>query len=180
MSIKSKGRFNITNILFFAVIISYMIVILDITILGRLFYNLQHDIIQPAGSINMIPFQSILEDIRAGDAGIYSNLGGNIILFIPAGFLLYLTRKNKPLYQNLGLIALSSAGIEVIQFITTTGIADIDDIILNTTGGFIGLLICWLVTRFVGEEKAQQNLRLICIAIGIPLMMIFSYVTLVN
>ncbi|WP_276399878.1 VanZ family protein [Halalkalibacterium halodurans] len=37
--------------------------------------------------------------------------------------------------------------IEVVQFITRRGYFDIDDIILNTVGGLLGIFICRLYIK---------------------------------
>jgi glycopeptide antibiotics resistance protein len=69
------------------------------------------------------------------------NVFGNILLFIPLGFLIPLLFDKG---NNLGRVvfygALSSALIEVIQFFTTFNVTDIDDVIFNTAGAFIGIM----------------------------------------
>ena len=39
------------------------------------------------------------------------------------------------------MIALISLGVEILQYIFALGVADIDDLILNTIGGFIGIIL---------------------------------------
>ncbi|SDN31416.1 VanZ family protein [Alkalicoccus daliensis] len=75
-------------------------------------------------------------------------LGGNIVLFIPFGFLFPLIlerfRKNKKKTKMLVLIfaaALLSAFIEINQYIFTYRVANVDDVILNTSGAFIGYIV---------------------------------------
>ena len=41
----------------------------------------------------------------------------------------------------LGAIASTSIAIEVLQYVFKRGASDIDDLILNTAGGLIGILI---------------------------------------
>lgn len=58
----------------------------------------------------------------------------NIIFFIPTGYLIKNISKNKAIkYTLIGLIL-----IELLQLITKRGIFDINDIILNSLGIFIG------------------------------------------
>jgi glycopeptide antibiotics resistance protein len=72
----------------------------------------------------------------------YSNLIGNIILFIPFSFAFcWLTNKQ---YSNQFLflvIVLTSLVIETLQYVFNKGVADIDDVILNSLGDFLGLLL---------------------------------------
>lgn len=70
------------------------------------------------------------------------NLGGNIIMFIPLGFLL---PKVFPGCSSLFHILLSTTVIitivEIIQLFTLVGSCDIDDLILNLCGSALGFLI---------------------------------------
>ena len=72
------------------------------------------------------------------------NIVGNVITFMPFGFILpMLTRKK--VYKNIITVtmitALFSLMIETIQLNYRIGAFDVDDIILNTMGGFLGCFI---------------------------------------
>jgi glycopeptide antibiotics resistance protein len=81
------------------------------------------------------------------------NTVGNLVLFIPLGILLPLVAKKIDSAKKIILVSfIFSACIELTQFIWRYfGIyrtADIDDIILNTAGGFLGfVLVYWWVLR---------------------------------
>jgi glycopeptide antibiotics resistance protein len=78
----------------------------------------------------------------------YLDLFGNIVLFIPFAFFLCLIFR---LYEPRKCILISmitSISVELIQLLLSIGVADIDDVILNTTGAVIGVLIFRLLTRF--------------------------------
>ena len=71
----------------------------------------------------------------------YSNVIGNIVLFIPFSIIIIVLFKvRKPAY-----ILLFSAGVsllvELFQYVFRIGVADIDDIILNVFGALIGVVI---------------------------------------
>ena len=73
--------------------------------------------------------------------GFYKDLIGNIVLFIPFPFFLLLFFKVRN-YQHSILIAVAaSVTVETIQYIFKIGIADIDDVLLNTTGALLGLAV---------------------------------------
>ncbi len=79
----------------------------------------------------------------------YIDLFGNILLFIPFAFLFYFFfRVRQPLKSMLVSIVISIS-IEFIQFALGIGVADIDDIMLNTLGAYIGVLLLQLVLRKV-------------------------------
>ncbi|EOC99687.1 VanZ family protein [Caldisalinibacter kiritimatiensis] len=65
------------------------------------------------------------------------NIFGNILLFIPIGFIVGIHIKNA--YKSLIVLLSIPIIIEIVQYISATGISDIDDVILNFIGELIGL-----------------------------------------
>lgn len=97
-------------------------------------------------SYNLQPFQEIIRFIRYREAlgfwPVFLNLGGNILGFMPFGFCMpLLDRKHRSWYVIFFESMLFSAGIEIIQLISRVGSCDVDDVILNTLGGFLGYLL---------------------------------------
>jgi len=103
------------------------------------------------GSINynLIPFRSMSTQIeRITQWWALKNLLGNIIPFIPFGFLLPITYEKfsstiKVLAAGLASILL----IEIFQFFTKLGSFDVDDIILNMIGIVCGYLMFLVINR---------------------------------
>lgn len=98
---------------------------------------------------NFIPFHSISDTLRTAVAGsvILRQIGGNVLLLSPFGFLLPLLVKNMSFKKTI-LAGLSfSVIIEGLQFLISANLGfsyrstDIDDVILNTTGTSLGI---WL------------------------------------
>ena len=101
---------------------------------------------QAAGHLNLIPFRTLQLFAGLLDSGVRSyirmaiiNLGGNIIMFLPLGFLLprvfqQLTSLPRVLVTTTVLIT----AVEILQFFTLVGSCDIDDLILNVLGSGIG------------------------------------------
>ena len=102
------------------------------------------------GSINynLIPFRSMSAQIeRITQWWALKNLLGNIIPFIPFGFLLPVTYKKFSSAISVFVIGLASIlVIESFQFFTKLGSFDVDDIILNMIGIVCGYVI-FLVTN---------------------------------
>lgn len=101
---------------------------------------------QVTAQLNLIPFRTLRLFAGLLDSGVRShihmaviNLGGNIIMFIPLGFLL---PKVFPKLSSLPRVLLTTAIIitivEIIQLFTLVGSCDIDDLILNVIGAAIG------------------------------------------
>lgn len=106
--------------------------------------------------VNLIPFASILQLIEeTNSATAFRNIAGNIILFIPLGFLFpILFARARTLGPLIWRAAVISAVIEVAQVFTKARSIDIDDVLLNTIGAAIGWVIYSIVARI-----AERNTR---------------------
>ena len=100
-------------------------------------------------SANLIPFKNKILYLSAHDYvlrgnigySFYSDLFGNILLFAPLPFFLSQLAGINSFRKTVAVSAVTSFTIEIIQFISGIGIADIDDLILNTTGACLGFLL---------------------------------------
>lgn len=63
---------------------------------------------------------------------------GNVVMFIPFGFLGWIFPKLNHLKNNLFAFISAITIVEALQYFTRLGIFEIDDIILNTFGVFLG------------------------------------------
>lgn len=91
---------------------------------------------------NFIPFKTIIYYLFLADINLdirVTNLAGNIIGFVPFGFILPMLMKR---YKNLRSIIIAtftlSLTYEIIQLLFRYGTFDIDDLILNILGGVLG------------------------------------------
>lgn len=98
--------------------------------------------------MNIIPFKTITEYISAIFTGSMNldipikNLLGNLILFLPMGIYLPLFFKKSRKFLSYFLIMIGIlVAVELIQFFTRQGAFDIDDLILNLAGAFIGFAL---------------------------------------
>ncbi|WP_338654439.1 VanZ family protein [Lysinibacillus sp. Y5S-8] len=94
---------------------------------------------------NFVPFETILRYINYSQYFnwdiIIVNLLGNLLIFTPMGFLLpLLSKKFRKAWVIICLGFFASLAVETIQFIFTVGSADIDDLILNTIGAWLGYI----------------------------------------
>ncbi|WP_336773164.1 VanZ family protein [Paenibacillus sp. MMO-58] len=95
---------------------------------------------------NIVPFHTIKSLIYHRHAyntdAWVKNLFGNIVLFIPLGVCLpLLSRRLCNATRSLAAIILILFLVETIQLVTKVGSFDVDDIILNTLGAGIGLVL---------------------------------------
>ncbi|MFJ7367205.1 VanZ family protein [Peribacillus frigoritolerans] len=110
-------------------------------------------------SYNLIPFSTILSYLLNEMNGLVSfyNLSANVGLFIPFGLYL-LSREGQELSAKRKFIypLLSISGIEICQFVFRRGSLDVDDLILNMIGVYLGYLLYPLfkkVVVFSGKVK---------------------------
>ena len=108
---------------------------------------------------NLILFHSIgaylFSDDMVSRAFALSNLLGNIAIFIPMGVYLPLLIRRKSIFVNTVCVALISAVVEVLQYIFAVGSADIDDVILNTVGGLIGVSLFRVMELLLKDQTKK-------------------------
>ena len=78
----------------------------------------------------------------------FLNLAGNVLLFIPAGWLLpklWLNMRN--FFRFFAVCAGAIFLVEILQLFTLLGRFDIDDWILNISGMILGYLVYMLFCR---------------------------------
>ncbi|MEK3797048.1 VanZ family protein [Peribacillus sp. FSL H8-0477] len=117
-------------------------------------------------SINLIPLKSIVFNSRqigtayAGDvlfmiSILIKNVGGNILLFMPLGFLAPLVwSKFRQFKNSMAAGFIGSISIELLQLLEylfggMDRITDIDDVIFNVIGCMIGFFIYKMILRVV-------------------------------
>ncbi|WP_242955821.1 VanZ family protein [Lachnoclostridium sp. An181] len=86
----------------------------------------------------------------------FTNLIGNILIFVPFGFFLPMASKYRSFFSTLFYSFGVSLCVEIFQFFAKVGSFDVDDLFLNTVGGvagFILFMICNTVRRRYDEKK---------------------------
>lgn len=114
------------------------------------------------GGINIIPFKEIFR-YEAGTYLFYKNILGNVLLFLPFGFFVaYFVKVDKPFVMIL-LSLLVSLSIETTQ-LAIGRVFDVDDVILNVLGGFLGFtLYKFFIQIFPERFKRTWVLNIIII-----------------
>jgi len=106
--------------------------------------------------INLIPFVDLAEVFTGAVLWAFLRLFlGNIGWFVPFGFLLPVLMKNPSFLKIVLSGFVFSFGIEVAQYFSRQGVAELDDLLLNTLGvmiGYFGFKI------FVGKNGLQPRI----------------------
>ena len=115
-------------------------------------------------SINLVPLRTVqqFEYLLRQQNGVYLtaiafvNLAGNVVLFVPLGFLPPMVwPKLRTWLRALGAAAGAVIFVEAAQYVTRRGAADVDDLLLNLLGAAIGFLLFRIVERLYRRRYSQ-------------------------
>jgi glycopeptide antibiotics resistance protein len=162
-----KGYLTLLKFFYWIIFGIYITCLIDFTLFPFPFqkYLIQVMIEDHLGyNHNFIPFKVVEDSIRYGSVTMaLKQIGGNILLFVPIGFALPVLypgiKKSKAIIVGF----LVSLTIELIQ--GTAGVflgynyraCDIDDLILNTLGTVLGVLIFGLSKNYLKNSGLIDN-----------------------
>jgi glycopeptide antibiotics resistance protein len=104
-------------------------------------------------SLNLIPFAA---PSMVHGAINYGEMIMNCVFFIPFGLLLSVNFKKIRFASKLAFIMGFSLTAELTQYIFAIGATDITDVITNTLGGLIGLLLYEVSNKYIRSEKLDR------------------------
>lgn len=103
---------------------------------------------------NLVLFKEIKRFIEyreeLGAFAVFTNLFGNILIFMPFGFFISMASSARGFFMTLFYSFGLSLCVEVFQLLTKVGSFDVDDLLLNTIGGVLGYIlfsICNMIRR---------------------------------
>jgi glycopeptide antibiotics resistance protein len=127
--------------------------------------------------VNLIPFSEPLILNGKIDVG---EIILNVVIFVPLGIYAGILFKRWTIGKKFFFFFLASLLVEGLQFILVIGAFDITDIITNTAGGIIGLIIFIAIEKvFRNSVKAQRFINMIA-AIGTVLMIVLLLLLKMN
>lgn len=154
---KSKRLIMVSRLLF----IIYMIFALYVLLMAESFGRTVTDQYR----YNLVPFMEIKRFYSLLGTGwngkAFLNLFGNVLCFMPFGFYQAIEFRNKKaMIRKVTLCTFFfSFCVEIVQLIFKIGIFDVDDLILNTTGGILGgilyKLLRWVMS--FGKNGGAQT-----------------------
>lgn len=112
-------------------------------------------ILEGLGTANFVPFKTIKMYIDYSyKLNSVENLAGNVLVFVPFGFLFPLVaREGERFFVMLLNAFVFVLGIEVFQLFSAFGAFDVDDILLNCFGVSIGFFVYRLARFWSGKKK---------------------------
>lgn len=172
---------QLNTVILYGIFLLYLLFLFKILFLSRVsLLELFHGQRTLLRSINLIPFKSIIEYLFGNSAIVkefaFGNVVGNIIIFIPLGLYLMLFKNRKRVVNILQIIFLISFLVELIQWLLCIGVSDIDDIILNCFGGWIGILGYQFLQYLLREEKkVQTTITIGSVIVGLPVLLFLLF-----
>lgn len=117
--------------------------------------------------VNLVPFSTIMPYIT-GKANTNLNVAimnilANIFLFIPLGFYAEVLLRKRMKKTKIMIIILIPIIVELIQFVSSIGICDVDDVILNAIGGLLGIQVLKVVEKLYCIVKKDDTTSLFLI-----------------
>lgn len=107
---------------------------------------------------NLTPFLEIRRGLKhietVGYRYVLVNIAGNVVAFMPFGFLLPLiTERKMNTIKVFFFSLLLTICAESLQLVSRTGAFDVDDLILNTIGGALGY---WCYVLLLGRRRKKR------------------------
>lgn len=143
---------SITDVINWVIFFVYLVFLTYFLFFAELMGRTQ---VQDGYSYNLVLFKEIKRFIKyyhlLGFKAVFLNLAGNVIGFIPFGFMLpRISERVRTWYLTLLLSFAFSLMVETVQLIWHVGSFDVDDLLLNTIGGVLGYVAYQI---FSGKKK---------------------------
>ncbi len=144
-----NGKLKLSDCFVISVLAFFISFVLAITIIERT--------PSPSAQYELIPFWSY-RAIANGRTDLRSEVFWNIVLFIPIGTLLSVLLNKARRFIPVIPCFLFSAAIELTQLFTHRGLFEFDDIIHNTLGAVIGILLYMIAERLIKASLRKNKL----------------------
>lgn len=157
MNLKSKKRIRIVGKILFVLYIAFIIYFL-------IFSDWYGRTDMQEYRYNLVLFREIKRfweyRDQVGWFAMFTNLFGNVLIFVPFGFFMPMASKYRSFFSTLFYSFGLTLCVETFQLITKVGSFDVDDLLLNTIGGVVGYIIfviCAAIRRRHDHKKKKKK-----------------------
>ncbi len=128
--------------------IVYLFIVLDITLIDRT-VGVRRHILEPMWEVRQM--------LRSRQYTYWGGqIVGNCVMLLPMGlFLPVLSEWFRSVRRTTAAGFLFSLFIELTQYVTGRGVGELDDIIHNTLGAAVGVIIYMIISRLVTEREYE-------------------------
>ena len=95
---------------------------------------------------------------QVGFFAMFTNLFGNVVIFVPFGFFMPMASKYRSFFSTLFYSFGLSLCVETFQLLTKVGSFDVDDLLLNTLGGVVGYIIFVIGARIRRQHDHKKKI----------------------
>lgn len=114
--------------------------------------NMDFSVIGYYRNINLIPFKgSVITNGRISTAEIMLN----VLIFVPFGVYISMLKEDWNFICKAAPVFCTSLSFEVLQYVLGIGATDITDLLGNTLGGIIGILLFGLLSKLLKENTIK-------------------------
>lgn len=167
MENNTKEKINKSKYILYVIFIIYILLLIKIVLFK--YYSLSQiikgDVSLSIRSANLIPFKTVADFMEMKDTNLlraFSNIFGNIGIFMPLGYFLpALFKKFNKLTRVIAVSVALSMFFECTQYFYYLGALDIDDLILNSIGAIIGYFIYYLIQKFITDESKVKKVSIL-------------------
>ncbi|MCC0641967.1 MULTISPECIES: VanZ family protein [unclassified Clostridioides] len=152
---KSK-EYNITKGLFVVYII-----LLTWIILFKMQFDISSLETMNLRNINLVPFAGSLIVNNRVDI---SEIILNVAIFVPFGIYLCILKEEFSFIKKIVPIFITSLVFETLQYIFAIGASDITDLIGNTLGGIIGIVVFMLLSK-IFKHKTMKIINVLALIV---------------
>lgn len=165
-----KGKqTKVTMVLF----IIYLLVLTWI-ILFKFSFSLQD--ISTLRSVNLIPLAGTAVRNNQLD---YAELFSNVLIFVPFGLYLSMLKPTWGFLKKISPIAGVSLSFEILQYILAIGATDITDLLSNTIGGIMGIIL-FHVFKKIFKNKTIKFLNIVTVVGTVGIVAFLALLMIAN
>lgn len=158
MDVRDKKRIRFIGKILFVLYIAFIMYFLTFSELyGRSGVTLEY-------RYNLVLFREIRRfweyREQLGMFAVFTNLFGNVLIFVPFGFVMPVACRNKRFFSALCYSFGLSLCVETFQLAAKVGSFDVDDLLLNTVGGAAGYVlyvVCNAIRRKYVYKKSEKD-----------------------
>ncbi|MDN6195989.1 MAG: VanZ family protein [Atopostipes suicloacalis] len=162
-----KDKYRTTRIL----LMTYLILLIWIILMKTEFSFAS---IYRMRSLNLIPLEGTAVRNQQLD---YQEISLNVLIFVPLGIYLSILKRQWPFWKKLLPIFFLSLLFESLQYIFSIGASDITDLIANTVGGALGMIVYLLLSKVIKDQKRTVHFFNLLALIVTIIFLIFCFYT---
>lgn len=167
-----KGKSNCLVTILFLVYLALLVWI----ILFKLQFSISD--LDKVRSVNLIPFHY---DKEIGAAFHLTEVLENVLIFLPMGIYLQLLLPKLKFHTKLTVITGISLLLEIAQYALAVGRSDLTDVLTNTAGGLLGLVVYSTIARLLGNRaKADKLFSVLALVVSVIVIGLLALILFAN